>query len=126
MTGKKIRSLKKEARREMRIAQLLKTISLPEAQSLAQTLERSSSEKLEMAETLTIRARLEDLSVYKVTFERKVRKGTFRTYTYWYASWRTSTKVRNVYLGSTKQLTHNDALAKARKLKAESLGMSDV
>jgi hypothetical protein len=41
------------------------------------------------------------------------------------ASWREGGKVRNVHLGSCKKVDHETALQKARKLKAEALGISE-
>jgi hypothetical protein len=40
------------------------------------------------------------------------------------ASWREEGKVRNVHLGSCEKLSREDALQKARKMKAEALGIS--
>jgi len=38
--------------------------------------------------------------------------------------WREGGKVRNVHLGSCEKLSREDALQKARKMKAEALGIS--
>jgi hypothetical protein len=46
-----------------------------------------------------------------------------KKYTYWMASWREDTEVRNVHLGSGKKLSKAGAIQKARKLKAEALGL---
>ncbi len=48
-----------------------------------------------------------------------------KTYHYWMASWREGGKVRNVHLGSCKKVDHETALQKARKMKAEALGLSE-
>ena len=50
-------------------------------------------------------------------------KGEARTYTYWHASWWEGDRARNVYLGSTVKLSEEAALAKARKMKADALGL---
>ena len=84
-------------------------------------LERSSSEKLELAENLKIRSRLGELSVYSVEMIKTVRKGENKTYTYWYASWRKDKKVKNVYIGPINTMSREDALKKACKLKANDL-----
>jgi hypothetical protein len=121
-TRKKIYHLTQEAHREERAAQLLKSLFYPEAQMLAKKLIRSSSMKLELADELKVRARICNLSVYSVGVKRRTSKnGKFRIYDYWYASWRVEKKVRNVYLGSTEQMSHDEALAKARVLKAKDL-----
>jgi len=54
----------------------------------------------EKAKDLKPKARLEDLDVYKVAKKKRTKNGKARVYTYWHASWREGTKVRNVYLGS--------------------------
>lgn len=55
---------------------------------------------------------------------KTVRKGETKTYSYWYASWRVDTKVRNVYVGSVNKMSQKEALNKARKLKAKDLGIN--
>lgn len=64
------------------------------------------------------KARIEDLHVWEM---EKV-KGS-KTYTYWMASWRKDGKIHNVHLGSIKKLSEKEALEKARKMKAEALGI---
>jgi len=120
-TGLIIKKLKEEARQEKRAIHHLKNLNNNDAQKLVQKLEHSSSEKLKTAIVLKKKARLEDLSVYKINTERVVRKKTTKIYTYWYASWREGPKVRNVYIGSINNLDQEEALLKARKLKAEAL-----
>lgn len=66
----------------------------------------------------TNKARIEDLDVWEI---EKV-KGS-KTYTYWMASWREGEKIRNVHLGSIKKLSKQEALEKARMMKAEALGI---
>lgn len=75
------------------------------------------------AEDLKQKARLEDLSVYTVEKVKPTAKGEARTYTYWYASWWVGDRARNVYLGSVARLSEEAALAKARTMKAEALGL---
>ncbi len=64
-------------------------------------------------------ARLEDLSVYKVRKEMKMGK----EHEYWHAAWVIDGKTHNVYLGSCKKMGRKEALEKARKMKAEELGI---
>jgi hypothetical protein len=65
------------------------------------------------------RARVEDLSVFRVKKETK--KG--KEHEYWHAAWMIEGKVRNVYLGSSKKMSQKEALEKARRRKAEGLGI---
>ncbi len=51
-----------------------------------------------------------------------LRKGK-RTYYRWIASWREGSKIRTVYLGSCNKITQERALEKARKMKAQALGL---
>ena len=76
------------------------------------------------AQALKDKARLEDLHIWQM----KVVKGkkATRTYTYWMASWREGNRVRNVYLGSVKNIDAETARQKARKIKAEALGLQPV
>jgi len=74
------------------------------------------------AKALKPLARLEDLSVYKV--EKKGKKG--KTNEYWHATWRHGHEVCNVYLGSCKKLAREQALQKAKKMKAEDLGIKGL
>ncbi|MCJ7444169.1 MAG: hypothetical protein MUO26_06520 [Methanotrichaceae archaeon] len=73
----------------------------------------------EQIDDLESKARLEDLDVWKM---EKV-KGA-KVYTYWLVSWRESDKVHNVHLGSCRKMSRPEALKKAKKLKAEALGIS--
>jgi hypothetical protein len=61
-------------------------------------------------------ARLEDISVW----EMEKGKGG-KTYKYWMASWREGGRVRNVHLGSCRKVSRDQAIQKARKVKAEAL-----
>lgn len=64
---------------------------------------------------------MDALSVYSIKIIKRVRKGEDRTYTYWYTSWRKNKKVKNVYLGPINKMNHEEALKKARKMKAKDL-----
>ena len=68
-------------------------------------------------------ARLEDLHLWQMEKAKATKKGT-KTYFYWMASWREGAKVRNVHLGSCNKMDEATALQKARKLKAEAIGIS--
>ena len=67
---------------------------------------------------------LEALTVYQGDVVKKTKAGE-ATYTYWFASWREGGKVKNVHLGSTKKMDGAAAMAKARKPKAEALGLEE-
>ena len=51
------------------------------------------------------------------------RQGAARSYGYWMASWREMDRVRNVHLGSCAKMDRELAMQKARKMKAEALGV---
>jgi hypothetical protein len=74
-----------------------------------------------LAEVLALKplARLEDLSIFKV--KKQVRKNKFNFY--WFAAWMMGNNTRNVYLGNCTKMDAETALQKARKLKAEALGL---
>jgi len=75
------------------------------------------------AEALKEAARLEDLSVWVMEKTKTTKEGS-RSYSYWMASWREDDRVRNVHIGSCAKLDEETALLKARKMKAEALGLS--
>jgi len=120
---KMLKDLKKMTGIEMMVLENLTLLNIVEARDLAIKLERSIIEKKDAIRVLKVQARLEDLSVYCVKMEKVVRKGKTKIYTYWYASWRDGRKVKNVYIGSTNNLSYIEALAKARRLKATFLGL---
>lgn len=120
----RIKELKKIANIERIASKYLKKLNQIEAQEMASKLEKSSLEKLELAENLAIQSRLDALSVYSMDVIKTVRKGENKTYTYWFASWRVNKKVKNIYIGSTNKMSHEEALAKARRLKAKDLELA--
>ena len=77
------------------------------------------------AKELQDRARLEDLTVRKEALVKTNKKGEKREYPRWVASWREGDRYRKVYLGSCRKMGEGEALQKARKLKAEALGLSN-
>ncbi|MDH7597793.1 MAG: hypothetical protein QHG98_08695 [Methanothrix sp.] len=79
---------------------------------------QTAAEYRARAELLEKRARLEDLSVRNVA----LLKGK-KTYWRWITSWREGSKIRTVYLGSCNKITKERALEKARKMKAQALGI---
>jgi hypothetical protein len=84
---------------------------------------RRAEEFTAKATALTPAIRLEELSVF--TYTKK--KGD-KSYRYWKAEWRSSDgKMRQAHLGSAqgeKGLSEDEALQKARKMKADDLGIN--
>ena len=86
----------------------------------ARLRERREAAKAEAAALASSgRARVEDLSVFRVKKETKRGK----EHEYWHAAWMIEGKTRNVYLGSCKKMSQEEALARAQKMKAEELGI---
>jgi len=79
-------------------------------------LQGEAEKDLAEVEALKLQARLEDLTVWEMEKTK-----SYKTYTYWMASWREGEKVRNIHLGSARKMDAGAALQKARKLKAEAL-----
>jgi len=108
----KAREMKAEASALQKEARTLAAIE--GADLLAAEREAKAKELQEAASKLEDMAKLEDLTVREVDFW----KGT-KSYPRWIASWREGDKIRTVYLGSCKKIGREEALEKARKLKAE-------
>ena len=62
------------------------------------------------------------MTVYFGPVEKITAKGP-KTYEYYFTSWKGGDKVVNKYIGSLRKMTREVATAKARKLKAEALGL---
>jgi len=124
--GEKRRALKAEARELERDASMAMRVAeiLPDARMKAGELEGKADELKAEAEALEGAARVEDINLWQMAKSKTTKKGD-QTYLYWMASWREGGKVRNVHLGSCKKVDHETALQKARKVKAEALGLSD-
>jgi hypothetical protein len=115
-TMERVKALRAEARQAeqgLRAAQKL----VIEVKEILEDLKIKQADALGEARELKPLARLEDLSVYKVE-----KKG--KTNEYWHATWRHGHKVCNVYLGSCKKLAGEQALQKAKKIKARDLGIT--
>jgi len=97
--------------------------TIPELEPAAREREMEA-ERLEAAATeeLAGPARLEALTVYLGEVEKITAKGP-KTYEYYFASWKVGDKVVNKYIGSPRMMTREEATAKARDLKARSLGL---
>jgi hypothetical protein len=121
-TGERIKELRAESRKLG--AALIAARALDGLEDLGdlkeRLRERREAAKAEAAALQTSgRARVEDLSVFRVRKETK--KG--KEHEYWHAAWMIEGKVRNVYLGSCKKVSYQEALERARRRKAEGLGI---
>jgi len=123
--GEKRKALKEEALELARDAKAAMRASkiLPEARMKASTLESLADSLKAEADALTGAARLEDLHIWQMEKTKTTKKGK-TTYGYWMASWREGDKVRNVHIGSCAKVDREAAMQKARKMKAEALGLS--
>ena len=124
--GEKRKALKTEALELVRDSSTaLKAAKiLPDARKEARKMEGRADELKAVAEDLKETARLEDLTLWQMEKAKTTKKGS-KTYHYWMASWREGGKVRNVHLGSCRKVDRETALQKARKMKAEALGLSE-
>jgi len=123
-SGEKAKALKSEAlelTREAKAA-INAAKTLPEAGEKARELEGQADKLKAEAEALKGTARLEDLTVWVMEKVKSTKKGS-RSYQYWMANWREGGKVRNVHLGSYGKMSHNEALQKARVIKANALAI---
>ncbi|MCX6677406.1 MAG: hypothetical protein NTU95_05615 [Methanothrix sp.] len=117
----------REAREQKKRAQVLARESralegIEGAALLAGEKEAETARLKEQARELHEQARLEDLSVWEDCIVKQIKKGEKR-YGRWLAGWREGDRVRKVYLGSCKKMSQAEALQKARKMKAEVLGI---
>lgn len=115
---KELRAEARQAEQSLRAAHRLARAGI-DVKEILEDLKVKQDDALVVAKELKPLARLEDLSVYKI--EKKGKKG--KTNEYWHATWRHGHDVYNVYLGSCKKLAREQALQKARKMKAEDLGI---
>ncbi len=117
--GEKRKALQRDARElEQDIKALAKVKQMEPARRIRQDeLDRLRAE----AASLKDAARLEDLHVWQMEKTKSTKKGS-QTYGYWMASWREDGRSRNVHLGSSRKLSRDEALQKARRMKAEAIG----
>ena len=122
-TGDRIQAIKTELSRtdsQLRALNKLRRQGVNVFDAFDQLTVRKAEAKMELEELeASGRARLEDLHIFKV--EKETRKG--KRNEYWHASWRLGEKVQNVYLGSCRKMDAQDAREKARRLKAQDLGI---
>lgn len=119
--GERRKSLISDAKELAKEARFLeKAARVPSARQEAQRLQEEASSTLAQAEALKLQSRLEDQTVWEMVKVKQTRKGP-KTYTYWMTSWREGNKTRNVHLGSSRKMDAEEALQKARKMKAEAI-----
>jgi regulator of replication initiation timing len=119
--GEKRKALKRAAMELEREAKVLAKVRETEP---ARKVRQDEVDKLKAeAESLKDTARLEDLHIWQMEKEKTTKKGS-RTYTYWMATWREGAKVRNIHLGSCRKMDARAARQKAKKMKAEALGIN--
>ena len=122
--GERRKTLKNQAAELANDAKTARKASriMPNAQIEAQKLLDAANDMLKEAEAMKLQERLEDLTVYQINKYKETTKSA-KTYTYWMASWREGNKVRNVHLGSSRKMDSDAAKEKAKKLKANALGL---
>jgi regulator of replication initiation timing len=113
----KARKLKQESKLAERVARYPSGL-LADVATLMAMAENAAMEAQELKDA----ARLEDIHLWTMEKTKTTNKGD-RSYTYWMASWREGEKVRNSHIGSTRKMTEEEALTKAKKLKAAALGI---
>jgi len=116
------RGVKKRARELAGEARALEGIH--GATTLAGEKEAESARLQREADALQDEARLQDLTVREEALVKTNKKGEKREYPRWVASWREDGRYRKAYLGSCKKMSRAEALQKARRMKAEALGIS--
>ena len=118
---RKARELKAEARDLERDAATLAGIH--ETEELVEIKTNRARELKKAAKDLNQSARLEDITVRWNPITKTPKKGE-RIYYRWVCSWQEGEKIVTKYLGSCKKMSEDEALRKARMLKAEALGIS--
>ena len=120
-SGRKAKELREEARTWKGEARKIRAAAPelePAAREREMEAERLEAEALEALEE----ARLEAVSVYLGDVVKTTAKGE-KKYRYYFASWKVGGKKKNVYIGSPRKMTLEEATAKARALKARDLGL---
>jgi hypothetical protein len=128
-TGERIKQLLSEARRlDAALSAARNMDGMGDIRELQERL-REMREAVQ-AEAAVLKssgqARLEDLSVFKVKKATKkgAKKGKEREY--WYSAWAVEGRTKNVYFGSCERMSYEEALERARKKKAEELGIAQT
>jgi len=120
-SGRKAKELREEARTWRVEARRIRAAD-PKLEPAAREREREAKRLEALAEEALERARLEAVTVYLGDVVKTTAKGEKKC-RYYFASWKVGGKVVNKYIGSPRKMTREAATAKARKLKAEALGL---
>jgi len=126
VAGEKRKALQKEAQRLKREGKLVEKAAQSRPGLLAEvaTMLAMAENALLDAQNLKDSARLEDLHIWEMKKEKDTKKGV-KTYSYWMASWREIGRVRHIHLGSCSKMNQEAAMQKARKMKAQALGLKE-
>jgi len=125
--GERATALKKEAQELARRAKAQKeaAATMRAARVTVMNLQSMAAKKLSQAQAQRLEARLEDLHVWEQKKIKNTKKGA-KAYTYYMATWRERGKLRNVYLGSSKKMSREEAQERARAMKREALRLSSI
>ena len=115
------RELRAEARELEHEAAILAGIR--ETEELRAIKANRANELKKEAKDLNQSARLEDITVRESPITRQTKKGDRINYR-WLCSWQEGDKTVTKYLGCCKKMIEAEALRKAKRLKAEALGIS--
>jgi Co/Zn/Cd efflux system component len=116
--GERRKALKRDARELEKEA---KALARAKQMEPARRIRQDEADRLKAeVEALKDQARLEDLHIWQMEKEKTTKNGS-KTYTYWMASWREGSKVRNVHLGNSQKMDAEAAKQKAQKMKADAL-----
>jgi len=121
-SGRKAKDLREEARTWKDEARKIRAAAPelePAAREREKEAERLEGEALKALEE----ARLEAVTVYLGDVVKTTAKGE-KKYRYYFASWKVGGKVKNVYIGSPRKMTLEEATAKAQELKRRDLRLS--
>ena len=121
-SGRKAKDLREEARTWKDKARKIRAAAPelePAAREREKEAERLEGEALKALEE----ARLEAVTVYLGDVVKTTAKGE-KKYRYYFASWKVGGKVKNVYIGSPRKMTLEEATAKAQELKRRDLRLS--
>ena len=125
-SGRKAKELREEARELRRHAQSLRDMPNRAVATMMEGKARESEDEARRMEEEALEAleaaRLEAVTVYLGEVVKTTAKGE-KKYRYYFASWKVGGKVKNVYIGSPRKMTLEEATAKARDLKARDLGL---
>ena len=121
-SGRKAKDLREEARTWKDKARKIRAAAPelePAAREREKEAERLEGEALKALEE----ARLEAVTVYLGDVVKTTAK-VEKKYRYYFASWKVGGKVKNVYIGSPRKMTLEEATAKAQELKRRDLRLS--